>query len=58
MNRELPVRPGRPTPGWVRGLVVGTLVTVVTTAFLWVWGAPPHSDPLPYPTVTRTMPGA
>lgn len=58
VNRELPVRPGRPTPGWVRGLVVLAVSTVVTTVVLWQWGAPPPGGHSPYPTVTRTMPGA
>lgn len=58
MNRELPVQLAHPTPGWVRGLVVGGMVALVTTVFLWVWGAPPEGDPVPYPTVTYTMPGA
>jgi hypothetical protein len=58
VNRELPVRPGRPTPGWVRGLVVGTTAALVTVAWVWQAGAPTTGDPSPYPTVTRTVPGA
>lgn len=58
MNRELPVRPGRPTPGWVRLVVVGTLSALATIAFGLTAGAPSTGDHSPEVSVTRTMPGA
>jgi hypothetical protein len=58
VNRELPVTTGGRVGRVTRVVVVLAVSTVVSTAVLYQWGAPPTGGPSPYPSVTRTMPGA